>query len=401
MINSSGAPITGLISFTGTATDGADYTMATTVFSIPTGMNSTTVIVPVIDDALIECDETVIATISSPSAGSIGTASATAIIVDDECTTQFTVSIGNPVDGTEGATDVSFDVFLDGGAINNTGAAITGLISFLGTATATSDYASVTSGFSIANGTNSTTLVLSVIDDALFECDETVIATISNLNVGVIGNPTDTALIIDDECGQLTISIESPTDGTEGLADASFVISLDNGLINGTGGPIVGMMNMGGGTAIPGVDFVDSATFAIPDGASFVQYDIYIIDDTIVEPTETIVATISSPSYGSINATAYTDSTNILDNDSTSSVALIEMIELDVYPNPTSSILNVSSERQIVNYSITDENGRRVLSEKANATSVVINMETLTSGCYFLSLELEDGTSVSRKVSKK
>ncbi len=114
---------------------------------------------------------------------------------------QIIISIGNPVDGGEGSGNSMFDVFIEGGDVNTTGAPITGSLSYGGTATSGADFTPVNS-FSIPEGASSTTISIVVLDDALVECDESIIATLSNLNTGMV-NPsasTDTAYIIDDEC---------------------------------------------------------------------------------------------------------------------------------------------------------------------------------------------------------
>ncbi len=114
---------------------------------------------------------------------------------------QIIISIGNPVDGGEGSGNSMFDVFIEGGDVNTTGAPITGSLSYGGTATSGADFTPVNS-FSIPDGASSTTISIVVLDDALVECDESIIATLSNLNTGMV-NPsasTDTAYIIDDEC---------------------------------------------------------------------------------------------------------------------------------------------------------------------------------------------------------
>uniref|UniRef100_UPI0033056357 Ig-like domain-containing protein n=1 Tax=uncultured Croceitalea sp. TaxID=1798908 RepID=UPI0033056357 len=87
--NDSGSPITGDISFSGTATEGTDYNTGPTSFSIASagafgGGIGASISIPVIEDLLIEGNETVIATISNVSIGSIDINTANAIIRDDD-----------------------------------------------------------------------------------------------------------------------------------------------------------------------------------------------------------------------------------------------------------------------------------------------------------------------------
>lgn len=309
------------------------------------------------------------------------------------------ISIGSPVDGIEGGTDASFVIALENGAVNNTGSAIFGSINYGGTATQMVDYSGPFT-FSIPVGASSTVLTLPVIDDNTLECDETIIATISNPNTGVINIATDTALIIDNNCAQSTISIGSPVDGGEPSSNVSFVISLDGGVTNGTGAPITGDLTLSG-TAIAPSDYTDVTMFSIPNGASFVTVEIVVEDDLIVEATETIIATISNPTFASI-ATA-TSTANIQDNDSTASIDEFNLnqINVTIYPNPINSLMHLVSENHMQNYSITDLNGRVMVKGKLDATDANVNIETLPKGSYFVIVEFDDGHSVSKKVLKR
>lgn len=67
-----------------TATPVDDYTPVTTSGSIAIGASSTTISVPLIDDALAEGDETFTITLSNPANATLGTATAQGTIVDDE-----------------------------------------------------------------------------------------------------------------------------------------------------------------------------------------------------------------------------------------------------------------------------------------------------------------------------
>ena len=99
----------------------------------------------VLDDALLEGTETIDATISNPSnaAVSIGTASATANITDNDTATAD-LSVTTQGDET-GPVDIVYTVTLS--KTNNTGVAITFDIDNLltGTATSGSDYTAITS----------------------------------------------------------------------------------------------------------------------------------------------------------------------------------------------------------------------------------------------------------------
>lgn len=398
VVNNSGIPITGGIAYTGTATMNSDYVGQMT-FSIPNGAGSVSVVLNVIDDIDVECTETVTATIFGVSAGAILNATATADIIDDECGS-FTVSIGTPVDGVEGSSDAGFTVELDNGMINNTGAPITGMVTYSGSATPGLDYIEQMS-FVIPNGAGSTSLSLSVIDDMFLECTETITATISGLSAGSIGNGSSTTAIFDDECASLTISIGYPEDGAEASADGSFIVYLDGGLINQTGMTITGSLDLGGGTAIPSDDFTGMAIFNIPDGDSATQIPINVVDDLIPEGTETVVGTISNATIGAISSAGATSTLNIIDNDSILSIGENDLIELSIHPNPMSSEFKLKSEIQLMSYVMLDMNGRVVSSDELKTKEVTIDASELPAGVYVLEVLLENGAKVTRKVIKE
>ncbi|PHR30800.1 MAG: hypothetical protein COA38_09675 [Fluviicola sp.] len=399
-LNTTGMPITGTISYVGTASSITDY-VPVPVFSIPSGFNSTTINITVIDDVIVEPTEAVTPMlVGSPSIGTYANTTSTAYILDDDASTLI-ISIGSPVDGTEGLSDVSYDVYLEGGVINATGSPIIGTISYAGTALIGLDVISVPSIFTIPNGSNSTIITLPVMDDILLECDETIIATISSPIIGAIGNASSTAIIIDDECAQASISIGTPMDGEEGVSDISFIISLDGGLVNGTGSAITGTIGFSG-TAIPSVDFVDNSIFSIPNGASFVIHDISVFDDLNVELAESVIAMITTVSIGTISA-IFVDTAYILDNDSTTGFKDLNLnaLSVEVYPNPVSSTLNLASEQQMKSYSIVDLNGRVMTTGELKTNQFTLNVENLPKGFYIIRVELEDGSLATKKVLKQ
>jgi hypothetical protein len=69
----------------GSATAGTDYTAVDTVVHFAAGATSATVKVPVIDDALVEGDETLTLTLSEPSGFALGRSTAIGKIVNDDC----------------------------------------------------------------------------------------------------------------------------------------------------------------------------------------------------------------------------------------------------------------------------------------------------------------------------
>jgi hypothetical protein len=71
-------------------------------------------------------------------------------------------------------------------------------------------------------------------------------------------------------------------------------------------------------------------------------------------------------------------------------------ISVDLYPNPTTSVLNIEAEG-VQEVSVIDINGRTVMTEKnVNA----INMSNLANGIYYVRVITNNGVS-SQKIVKK
>ena len=71
---------------------------------------------------------------------------------------------------------------------------------------------------------------------------------------------------------------------------------------------------------------------------------------------------------------------------------------ISVYPNPATSIVNLSSKDSLTfeNVTIVDVNGRSVQTFVVNQTQTQINVSDLTSGIYFLNIETNEGSTVKK-----
>lgn len=72
----------------------------------------------------------------------------------------------------------------------------------------------------------------------------------------------------------------------------------------------------------------------------------------------------------------------------------------DIYPNPTSSILNISNNNNfnIKNISITDINGRVVKNQEGSLTQ--INVSDLNAGVYFVTVDAEEGKTTKKFIKQ-
>lgn len=69
-----------------------------------------------------------------------------------------------------------------------------------------------------------------------------------------------------------------------------------------------------------------------------------------------------------------------------------------VYPNPTSSVLNIEGEG-MTEFEIYNAVGQRVMTQKVSGNSAQISTATLSDGIYFIRVHVNDGSVLNRTVS--
>ncbi len=295
----------------GTATSGADYTALSGTVTIPAGATSATITIPVIDDAIVEANETVQITLTgaSSSLAVLGTTAATNTIASNDTAT---VSITRTTNGNE-AGPVSAVFTVTQTNVSSTATVIN--LTRSGTATVTNDYTSPGNTITIPAGATTATITYPVVNDATVEGDETLIVTMSSIASGLatLGAPVAaTATLFDNDSP--TVTIANTINGTE-TGPTSGTMTLTLSAVRPT---IVTVAYTVTGTATSGADFTTlSGTINIPAGALTATLTIPVINDTNVENSETVVVTLTSVTSGAATIGATVVATNtITDNDS-------------------------------------------------------------------------------------
>ncbi|WP_420592510.1 Calx-beta domain-containing protein [Robiginitalea biformata] len=298
--------------FSGTAIDGSDFTgVSGGTGSIAFIPNNTTISIPITPDLIPEPSETFTVVISNPSAGTISDDTAIGTILDDD----QAISISNlsQAEGNAGNTSFSFTVSVDGG-----GAAFEDIgFSFDtadGTATAGSgDYTAVSGGGgTILQGSNSTTVTVSVNGDTTLEPDENFTGTISNVSNGRTGaTPTATGTIQNDDTASVSIADASEGENTGPMV---FTATLNNAVQGGTS---VNYSFTPGTASGGGVDYTGNPgtlNFAGTAGETE-TISVPLNNDAIVEADETFTVTLSGPTNGVSLGTPSSATGTILDDD--------------------------------------------------------------------------------------
>jgi hypothetical protein len=181
----------------GTATAGTDYTAVSGVVQFPPGQVTQTLLLPLLDDALDERDETVFITLSDATGGALGTENnpAAVTILDDDgaATLNFSALAYSATEG-EGAATITVTL--------SAASAFTVTVDYAssdGTATAGADYTAVSGALAIPPGETTATFTVPLLDDALAEGDETVTLTLDNPANAVIGATQAATLTIRDD----------------------------------------------------------------------------------------------------------------------------------------------------------------------------------------------------------
>jgi hypothetical protein len=293
----------------GTATAGSDYTDETQTLTFDPGVPSRTIDIPITNDNSVEPSETVQLTLADASSpGTVASPStATLTIADNDRSFAFssaTYSVGE----AGGSATVT---------INRTGLT-TGsdwvhLASSNGSATAGSDYTSISQDVFFSAGQSERTVSIPITDDAVHEGNETVSLTLTGPSDGATlgGQDTATLTIVDNDVATLAFSAASYSIGEAGPA-ASITINRTGA----TGSAFTVNFTSANGTATAGSDYAAvNQTVTFPAGQTSKTVSIPITDDSTVESSETVLLSLSNPSTGASLGSPRTATLTITDND--------------------------------------------------------------------------------------
>jgi hypothetical protein len=282
-------PVTvGYATADGTATAGSDYTAASGTVTFAPGQTSKTVTVNVTGDTAAELDEALTLTLSGPTNATLGTATATGTIVNDDSPT---VSVGgaSATEGNSGTTTLTFTVTLDQPAPWSVSVDFT---TADGTATAGSDYAATSGTLTFAPGETSKTVTVNVTGDTTAEANETLTVSLSNAVGGTLATATGTGTIANDDFPSASIASATVTEGNSGTTALTFTVTLDQPAPF----PVTVNYATADGTATAGSDYTAaSGTLTFASGETSKTVTVNMTGDTLVEPDETLTLALSSP----------------------------------------------------------------------------------------------------------
>jgi hypothetical protein len=295
-----GGPATGTVGVgfatsAGTATVGQDYAETNGTLTFGPGITSRTFTVRLINDTVVEGNETVNLSLINPTGGALlgNIANAVLDIVENDAggAIQFSAAAFTV---TEAGPNASILVTRTGGAASGVTVDLTTVD---GTATAGADYTNVSRTLTFGAGELSKTVLVPIINDSFDEVNETVALVLSNpTGGGTLGPRSGATLTITD----------NDVSGSLFFSAATYSITEGGGFINITvnraGGAAAGVtveFSTSDGTATDGADYTGNAgSLTFNAGETAKTFAVPILQDTTGEGNETVHLRLRNPSAG-------------------------------------------------------------------------------------------------------
>jgi Ca2+-binding RTX toxin-like protein len=309
----------------GTAAEPDDYDNSVPiVVSFADGQTTQTVTIPIVNDILVEGNETINLNLSNPTGGAkIGTQNAAVLnIVDNDFKPitpgVITFSAANFSVNEDGTPVTSITVNRTEGSSGDVSATV---LLTNGTAAAPDDYDnSVPIVVSFADGETTKTVTIPLVDDDLVEGNETINLKLSNPTGGATLGTQDEAVlnIVDNDVdnpiapGFLAFSATNFSVNENGTPVTSITVNRTEG----SSGAVSATVLLTNGTAAAPDDYnIAPIVVSFADGETTKTVTIPIFNDSLVEGNETINLKLSNPTGGATIGTQNAAVLNIVDND--------------------------------------------------------------------------------------
>lgn len=305
----------------GTALSGGDYLATSGTLSWADGDGTDkTITIPIVNDSVIEPNETLTVTLSAPVGAALGSAkSATVTIQDNEAanTLQF-----NPATAgvSEGGGSVSLSVTRTG---SSTGAASATWSTADGSAKAGLDYTAQSGTLTWAAGDASAkTITIPILEDTLVEAAETFTINLTTAVGATLGTAkVATVTIADNESGAGTLQLAVDAYSVKENA-ASITLGVTRQ--GGATGAVSVQYATANGSATAGADYTAKSgtlTWASGDAATKTIV-VSLLNDSATEGTETFTVTLGSPTGGAVLGAPASATVSIIDDETPATVGL-------------------------------------------------------------------------------
>ncbi|WP_367873268.1 Calx-beta domain-containing protein [Luteolibacter sp. Populi] len=298
------------VTWTGTATNGSDYTTLPTTVTIPAGQGSALVNVSPSNDTTLEAPETATVNISSNAAYVRDSSATTATVtLSDDDSPAITVTAVDASASEAGPDSGMFMISRTG----STAAAIKVYYGLSGSAFHGTDYAPLTGELTIPAGSANAPVVITPYNDDIGEpVEEVTLAVITFNNAYSLGASFQATLGIADSTDTPLVAVRAGNAGTEGGSNATLIF---RAIGSGTGNVTVNYTVSGTATAGSDYNTLSGSVAVAASGTNEATVTIPVTNDAVAEPAETVKVKITP----SANYRAYNDGSAeavIRDNDS-------------------------------------------------------------------------------------
>ena len=312
-------------------------------------------------DTKFEADETVNLTLSAPTGGATiaGTNPATLTILNDDTAPTFAIGDVTQAETNSGTTTFNFTVTKTGTT------AFDSVITYStndGTATAPSDYTSVTNGtITILAGDPSGTIPISVNGDTTPEPNETFTVDGSNVTNGTFSDASGLGTIVNDDAS-VSVAVSPASVLEDGATNLDYTFTRDV-----TTGTLTVNFSVGG-TATFGSDYSQSGAASFTTTTGTVNFGagnataVVTLDPTpdgVPEPNETAILTVTSGVGYAVGSPSAATGTITNDDTAETTVAFVlggNLVITDSNGGTSDDTLTIS--RNGANVRITDPNNK-------------------------------------------
>ena len=287
-----------------TATAG-DFTAKSGSLSFGPGETEKTFTVVTTGDAANEDDETFTVTLSGPANATLGDATATGTIEDDDGPPTLRIADAS---GSEGG-DIAFTATLWPASARTVTATWTASVESGDTAASGDLSGTLTGTLTFAPGDLTRTFTVATAADTVDEDDETFTVTLSNLSNAMLGNATAQGTIVDDDAAPVLRIADAS--GSEGSA-ITFTVTLASASTETLEPPSAKTVTVNyatsvatGDTAATGDFTAKSGTLSFAPGDTEKTFTVVTAGDAVDEANETFTVTLSGPANATLrDATA-------------------------------------------------------------------------------------------------
>ena len=303
-----------IVSGSSTATGGGtDYSITSSPITITAGNTTADITITIATDSLDEVNETVITVMGDPTNASKGTTTThTASILDDDASPSVTFTSASQSTANETGTAT---ITAQLSAVS--GRDVTVPFTVNGSSTATgggTDYSITSSPITITEGSTTADITVTIATDSSDENNETVIVDMGTPVGASQGATTTHTVTITDDDAEPTVSFTSASQAT---ADESGTATITAQLSVVSGKTITVPFTVNGSSTATGggTDYsITSSPITITAGNASEDITVTITTDPDIEPDETVIVDMGTPTNASQGATT-THTLTITDDD--------------------------------------------------------------------------------------